>query len=35
MCICEGDAFLLSSNDGKKTEITEIQALSSLQEETN
>ena len=25
MCICEGDAFLLSSNDGKKIEITEIQ----------
>ena len=34
-CICEGDAFLLSSNDGKKIEITEIQELSSLQEETN
>ena len=35
MCICEGDAFLFSSNDGKKIEITEIQELSSLQEETN
>ena len=32
-CIREGDAFLLSSEDGKKTEITEIQELSS-QEET-
>ena len=35
MCICEGDAFLLSSNDCKKIEITKIQELSSLQEETN
>ena len=35
MCIFEGDAFLLSSNDGKKIEIKEIQELSSLQEETN
>ena len=35
MCICEGDAFLLSSNDGKKIVIKEIQELSSLQEETN
>ena len=25
VCICERDAFLLSSNDGKKIEITEIQ----------
>ena len=35
MFICEDDAVLLSSNDGKKIEITEIQELSSLQEETN
>ena len=34
ICICEGDAFLLSSEDGKKTKITEIQELSS-QEETD
>ena len=34
MCICDG-AFLLACNDGKKIEITEIKALSSLQEETN
>ena len=24
MCICDGDAFLLSFNDGKKIKITEI-----------
>ena len=35
ICIREGDAFLLSSEDGKKTEITEIQELSSSQEETD
>ena len=34
ICIREGDAFLLSSEDGKMTEITEIQELSSSQEET-
>ena len=35
ICIREGDAFLLSSEDGKKIEITEIQELSSSQEETD
>ena len=35
MCICDGDAFLLSFNDDKKIEITEIKELSPLQEETN
>ena len=35
MCICDVDAFLLSINDGKKIEITEIKEISSLQEETN
>ena len=35
ICIREGGAFLLSSEDGKKTEITEIQELSSSQEETD
>ena len=34
ICICEGDAFLLSSEDGNKTKITKIQELSS-QEETD
>ena len=34
-CIREGDAFLLSSEDGKNTEVTEIQELSSSQEETD
>ena len=35
ICIREDDALLLSSEDGKKTEITEIQELSSSQEETD
>ena len=35
MCICDGDAFLLSFNGDKKIEITEIKELSSLQQETN
>ena len=35
ICIREGDAFLLPSEDGKKTEIIEIQELSSSQEETD
>ena len=35
ICIREGDAFLLLSEDGKKTEITEIQELPSSQEETD
>ena len=34
ICICEGDAFLLSSEDDNKTKITKIQELSS-QEETD
>ena len=35
ICIREGDAFLLSSEEIKMTEITEIQELSSSQEETD